>query len=147
MPSFAQLAQGFVEHLQHAEMAVRSDRKGVASIDQIKHLNYCQKIIGCIVNSYKIHNHGAPKKLLAHQARIQLVLNRNGSIAQLQLQQSSGDISVDRFLLDMFQDAGSSFPPVPNALKENPYVLPTFSVDSLESFNSTQGWYIDNKSI
>ncbi len=146
-PTLAQLAQGFVEHLQQADMAVRSDSKGVASIDQIKHLNYCQKIIGCVVNSYKIHNHTAPKSALTHRARIHLALNKNGSIAQLTLQESSGDVSIDRFLLDIFQDASSSFPPVPAALKENPYTLPTFSIDSLESFHSTQGWYIDNKSI
>jgi outer membrane biosynthesis protein TonB len=146
-PTLAELAQGFVKHLQQADMAVRSDHKGVASIDQIKHLNYCQKIIGCVVNSYKIHNHTAPKKALAHRARIYLALNRNGSIARLTLQESSGDVSIDRFLLDMFQDASSSFPPVPTALQENPYTLPTFSIDSLESFHSTQGWYVDNKSI
>lgn len=146
-PTLAQLAQGFMEHLQQADMAVRSDSKGVASIDQIKHLNYCQKIIGCVVNSYKIHNHTAPKKALTNRARIHLALNKNGSIAQLTLQVSSGDVSIDRFLLDIFKDASSSFPPVPAALKENPYTLPTFSIDSLESFHSTQGWYIDNKSI
>ena len=146
-PSFAQLAQGFVEHLQQADMTVQSNRSGTASIDQIKHINYCQKIIGCVVNSYKISNHTAPHKgILAQRARLHLALNSNGTIASLTLQQSSGDNSVDRFLLDMFKDASSSFPPIPAAIKENPYHLPTFSIDSLESFHSTRGWYIDNKS-
>ncbi len=146
-PTLAQLTQGFVEHLQQADMAVHSDRGGIASIDQIKHLNYCQKIIGCVVNSYKINNHTISQKVLAKRARIQLALNRNGSIARLSLQESSGDLSVDQFLIDMFRDASSSFPPVPAALQDEPYTLPSFSVDSLESFHSTQGWYIDNKSM
>ena len=148
IPTLAQITQGFVEHLQQADMAVKSNRDGVASIDQIKHLNYCQKILGCIVNSYKISNHTAPNKsMLANRARIKLALNRNGSIANLHLQASSGDSAVDKFLIDMFREASSSFPPVPTALKESPYQLPSFSVDTLEVFRSTQGWHIDNTSI
>ena len=148
IPTLAQITQGFVAHLQQADMAVKSNRGGIASIDQIKHLNYCQKIIGCIVTTYKINNHTAPnKKMLDRRARVQLALNRNGTIAHLALQESSGDSAVDAFLLNMFKDASSSFPPVPAALTENPYQLPLFSIDSLESFRSTQGWHIDTTSI
>lgn len=148
IPTLAQITQGFVEHLQHADIAVKSNRDGVASIDQIKHLNYCQKILSCIVNAYQISNHTAPSKAtLPNRARIKLALNRNGSIAQLQLQASSGNTAVDSFLLAMFREASSSFPPVPNAISESPYPLPSFSIDTLEVFRSTQGWHIDNTSI
>ena len=144
--TMAQLAQGFTEQLQQADMAVRSDHGGVASIDQIKHINYCQKIIGCLVSSYKANNGRCPVKDLRHRARIQLALNKNGSIHHLSLQQSTGDPGADQFLLHMSRDAGSSFPPVPDALKQEPYHLPTFTIDSLESFRTPQGWYIDNRS-
>lgn len=148
IPTLAQITQGFVEHLQQADMAVKSNRDGVASIDQIKHLNYCQKILGCVVNAYQISNHTAPNKsMLAQRARIKLALNRNGSIANLHLQASSGDSAVDKFLIDMFREASSSFPPVPAALTESPYQLPSFSIDTLEVFRSTRGWHIDNTSI
>ena len=143
--TLAQLAQGFSEQLQQADMAVRSDRGGVASIDQIKHISYCQKIIGCLVNSYKINNSNCPTKILKNRARIHLALNKNGSIHQLTVQQSSGDPGIDQFLVHMFKDAATSFPPVPEALHADPYHLPTFTIDNLESFHSQQGWYIDNR--
>ncbi len=145
--TFSQLAQGFMQHVQIADMAVRSDHVGPASMDQIKHVNYCQKIIGCIVNSYQINNHTIKKKQLARRARILLALNKNGSIHTLSIAESSGDPETDQFLLKMFEYASSSFPPVPPSFSQSPYYLPAFSVDHLESFHSTRGWYIDNRTV
>lgn len=143
--SLAQLTQGFVQHLEQAAMAVKSDKSGAASIDQMKHLHFCQKIIGCIVNSYKIHSHQVPHDKSMGQLRIQLALNENGSIHTLRIDRSSGNPSIDRFLMQLFKDASSSFPPVPATFKEKPYTLPTFNIDRLEAFQSQQGWYIDNR--
>lgn len=143
--SLAQLTQGFVQHLEQAAMEVKSNKGGAASIDQMKHLHFCQKIIGCIVNSYKIHSHQLPHDKNMGLLRIQLALNENGSIHTLRIDRSSGNPSADRFLLQLFQDASSSFPPVPTTFKEKPYQLPTFNIDRLEAFQSPQGWYIDNR--
>ncbi len=142
--TLAQLTDGFMQHLQESPMMVKSDRQGQASMEQIQHMNYCQKIIGCIVNSYLINKTRTIQGNDMNQTSIQLAINQNGSIHTLTIVRSSGNITVDRFLLHIFQDASSSFPPLPTSLKEQPYYLPLFNVDRLEAFQSTQGWYIDN---
>jgi TonB family protein len=140
--TFAQLAQGFNQHMQ-ASLSVKSDKQGTPSVDQIKHLNFCQKILTCLVNSYHIHQGNMPlNKIMNNTVLIQLVLNQDGSIHTLNILQSSNNPSIDRFLLHMFQDASSSFPPVPASF-EKPYQLPLFNFDRIEVFQSTNYWHID----
>lgn len=143
--TLAQLTSGFMQHLQESPMTVKSDQQGTASMEQIKHMNYCQKIIGCIVNSYRINKTRTIQENNMHQTCIQLALNQDGSIHTLNIVQSSGNISIDQFLLHIFRDASSSFPPLPASFREQPYHLPLFNIDRLEAFQSTQGWYIDNR--
>lgn len=142
--TLAQLTQGFMQHLQESPMTVRSNNNGQASMEQLQQMHYMQKVIACIVNSYKIHNNSSMRGYSMQQARVQLAINRDGSIHTLQLVQSSGNLTVDQFLLTMFQDAGSSFPPLPSSFKEHTFHVPVFNVDRLESFQTTNGWYIDN---
>lgn len=142
-PTLAQITQGFMQHVQ-SPMAVRSNKQGEASMEQLQQMHYLQKILACIVNSYKIHLDTALCKHTMQQARIQLALSRNGSIHTLQLAQSSGNATIDQFLIFLFQDAGLSFPPLPASFKEQIFYLPTFNVDRLEAFQSVNGWYIDN---
>ena len=144
--TFSQLAQGFMNHMQEAAMAVKSQNQGTANIDQIKHINFCYKIIGCIVTSYKINKPKLPPHTAMKDARIQLILNSDGSIAQLAIIKSTGNIALDQFLLDAFQDASSSFPPLPESFSK-PYALPIFNINRLEAFESTSGWYIDHQKI
>ncbi len=142
--TLAQLTQGFMQHLQESPMTVRSNNDGQASMEQMKQMHYMQKVIACIVNSYKINNNSSLRGYSMQQARVQLAINRDGTIHTLQLVQSSGNMTIDQFLLTMFQDASSSFPPLPSSFKENTFHVPVFNVDRLESFQSTNGWYIDN---
>lgn len=142
--TLAQLTQGFMQHLQESPMTVQSQNQGQASMEQLQQMHYMQKIIGCIVNSYKIHNNSNLRGYNMNPARIELALNKDGTIHTLQLVQSSGNMTIDQFLMNMFQDASSSFPPLPSSFKEQTLHLPTFNVDRLESFQNVQGWYIDN---
>lgn len=147
--TLAQLAQGFVQSMQqvsstqHADMAVVSNQRGIASLEQIKHVNYCKKIIECIVNSYKIKCPSGQAEKLPHPALVYLALNKTGGIHTLQLYQSSGSASIDRFLLDIFQHASSSFPPLPSGMGREPYPLPVFTIEILESLRSSNGWCIN----
>ena len=100
--TLAQLTQGFMQHLQESPMTVRSNKQGQASMQQMQQMHYMQKIIGCIVNSYKIHNNSSLRGYNMQQARIQLALNKDGTIHTLQLVQSSGNMTIDQFLLTMF---------------------------------------------
>ncbi len=142
--TLAQLTQGFLQHLQESPMAVRGNRDGQASMEQLQHIHYCQKIIGCVVTSYKINRTNTIQSHGMQPTRIQLALNRDGTIHTLNIVQSTGNHTTDQFLLHMFQDASSSFPPLPSSFKEHPYYLPLFNVDRLEAFQSENGWYIDN---
>ncbi len=142
--TLAQLTQGFLQHLQESPMAVQSNRQGQVSMEQLQHIHYCQKIIGCVVNSYKIHKTRTLQGSQMQQTRIQLALNKDGSVHTLNIVQSSGNMTIDQFLLNMFHDASSSFPPMPSSFKEQPYYLPLFNIDRLEAFQSANGWYIDN---
>lgn len=143
--TLAQIAQGFVSQMQEAAMAVKSDQSGQASMKQLQQINYCQKIIGCIVNSYKINKYNAPKNSPDQRLCVQLSLKNDGTIHSLNIVQSSGNHQIDQFVLAMFKDASSSFPPLPKSLQRTPFHLPVFNIDRLESFQTTQGWYIDNR--
>ncbi len=145
-PSLAQLASGFMNHMaQHGPMNVKSDRSGPASMEQIAHVNYCQKIIGCLVNAYKCNK---PSVANAHQDQricIQLSLSKNGTIHSLKVIQPSGNHQADQYLVSLFKDASTSFPPVPDLIKKEPLYLPLFNIDSVHSFQTTNGWYIDSR--
>lgn len=144
--SLAQLTQGFVGHLEQAAMAVRGNHSGAATAEQLKQINFCQKILNCVVNSYKIQRMNMPNNHREMKAaRILLVLNDNGSINALEMHQSSGNVAVDNFLLELFRDASSSFPPVPASFNQKTYMLPVFNIDHLEALQSSKNWYIDNK--
>lgn len=129
--TFAQLAQGFVKHVeQSAAIQVESSKTGVANVEQLKHLNYIKKIIDCIENSFIINTAHIPaNKTLKSIAYVQLAVNKDGSIHTLTIAQSSGNTEVDRFLLYVFKDASSSFPPIPTSLQQNPYRFPLFVFD------------------
>lgn len=139
--TFAQLAQGFAQHIQ-GTLSVKSGKHGTASIDQLKQMHYCQKILACVVNSYKINKGSLPISKKMGNTVIQLALNQNGSIYLLRILQSSGNIGMDSFITHMFQDASSSFPPLPASFA-TPYQLPLFNFDTIEVFQSTNYWHID----
>ncbi len=142
--TLAQVAQGFINRIQEAAMAVKSNNQGPANMDQLKQIHYCQKIIGCLVNSYKINKWDIKNKEQAQRASIHLALNHDGSIHTLRIMQSSGNYGLDQFIVGMFKDASSSFPPVPQSFKKVPFHLPLFNIDRIDSFQTTSGWYIDN---
>jgi TonB family protein len=116
--SFAQLAQGFKKHIeQSAAIEIDSDKSGIASIKQLTYLNYMNKILDCIDNSYKTNtSNPSINKIITSHPCIQLTLNRNGSIHSIKLLRSSGNNEIDRFVLQLVQDA--TFPPLPTSLSE-----------------------------
>ena len=127
--TFQKLAQGFVQHLEQGALKVETDNKGVASIEQLKHLHYIKKIIDCLENSAKINEVHLPAQKKIEATLIKFALNRDGSIHTLQFVKTSGNPAMDRFIMHVFRDASSSFPPVPAFFKEQPYQLPLFSID------------------
>lgn len=140
--SFTQLAQGFANQIAQVNMAVESNRQGPADMGMIMFVNYCQKILSNIGDSYRITNHTAPQDKLPQDAQILMVLNRNGTIQSLNLVRSSGSERIDNYLLQLFKHASSSFPPAPTAIKEAPIKLPVFNIGSLSSLRHIHLWKI-----
>lgn len=124
-----------------AAMDVRSKRRGAASMQQIMFVNYCKKILSCIVTSYRIHKHNAPRCEQTRMACIKLAITKDGGIYSLAIVQSSGNAALDHFMLALFQDASSSFPPVPTALAA-PLELPIFNISGIEQLQSAEYWFI-----
>jgi len=52
-----------------------------------------------------------------------LSLNQDGSLKHCHISKTSGNRDLDSFTLFIFNDASSSFPPVPNYLPHNPFTI------------------------
>jgi TonB family protein len=98
-------------------------KKGIIPTDeQLKHQRYAEKISWCLQQSFK-QNHARLADYHQAVVEVYLALNKNGSINQVSIAKSSGKPRVDQFVLFTFQDAQSSFPPVPEYFHEDPYKI------------------------
>ncbi|HSC24747.1 MAG TPA: hypothetical protein VLB80_00820 [Candidatus Babeliales bacterium] len=140
--SLAQLTQGFLNH-NHNEgkhrINVLGKKNSTPSDEQIKHERYLQRLSLCLQNSFNINSYNCPislpKDTIVH---VFLALNRDGTIKQLHITQTSGDRNLDAFTLLVFREAGGSFPPVPTYLPCNPFIINyVVGVNSIERNNIT----------
>lgn len=92
--------------------------------EQMKHERYLQRIGWCLQNSFK-HQVGKIRHLgtIRTSAQVALSLYNDGRIADIRVTQYSGIVQLDSFIINIFQDASSSFPPVPTYLPRNPYTI------------------------
>lgn len=124
--SLAQLTQGFLHHLEEGGtygVSMIGKKNGIPSENQLKYERYLQKLGWCLQNSYNINNYRCPAVSQDTIAHIHLVLNRDGTIRHLNVAKSSGNMHLDQFTLFVFRDAGSSFPPVPQYLPDDPFAI------------------------
>ena len=140
--SFAQIAQGFAAQIAQVDMAVESNRQGPANMTMVVMVNYFQKVLKNIGESYSITNRTAPNDPQAQDAHVMIALNKDGTLHSVNLMQSSGNQRVDNYLLQLVKHASSSFPPVPSAIKENPLRMPVLQVRSLADFRHIHLWRI-----
>jgi outer membrane biosynthesis protein TonB len=125
--TLAQLAQGFLE--QRKELAgnygisMLGMKQGMPSDEQMKYERYLQKLSWCIQNSISIHRDKQPPLTEQPIVRIFFSLDRDGSLKQLYIKKSSGNLYVDQFILFIFRDASSSFPPIPKYLTDDPFSM------------------------
>lgn len=135
--SLAQLTQGFLNHVKdegtHA-IHMLGKKTGIPSDEQIKHERYLQKISWCLQNSFNINNDRFPASSNTQaDVHIQLALNRDGTMKHCNVAKTSGNIHLDKFTLFVFNDASTSFPPVPQYLPYDP-----FTVTYIISLNTTE---------
>jgi outer membrane biosynthesis protein TonB len=124
--TLAQLTQGFLNHVKEEGnygVSILSNKTGLPSEQQLKYERYLQKLGWCLQNSYNINSDRCSPIAKDAVAHIFLSLNRDGSVKHLNVAQSSGNIHIDQFILFIFRDAGSSFPPVPQYLPDDPFAI------------------------
>lgn len=127
VPTLAQLTQGFLHqpkdegtHTVH----MLGNRKGLPTDEQMKYERYLQKLSWCLQNSFNINNSRFPSSERTEtEVQLFLALDKDGRIKKLDVAQSSGSRQLDQFVLFVFRDAGSSFPPVPQYLPHNPFTI------------------------
>lgn len=125
--SLAQLAQGFLHHLKnegtHA-IHMLGKKTGMPSDEQIKYERYLQKLNWCLQNSFNINKNRIPPSTSIHDTlHITLVLNKDGSMQQCSISKKSENPHFDQFALFIFNDASTSFPPVPSYLPHTPFTI------------------------
>lgn len=125
--SLAQLTQGFLNHIKdegkHA-IHMLGKKTGVPSDEQIKYERYLQKLSWCLQNSFNINNDRYPPSAKAESTvYISLALNKDGTMRNCNVARPSGNPQLDQFTLFIFNDASTSFPPVPTYLPHDPFTI------------------------
>jgi hypothetical protein len=125
--TLAQLSQGFLNHVKdegkHA-IHMLGKKSGTPSDEQIKYERYLQKLSWCLQNSFNIHNDRFPPSAnMKDNAHVLLALNKDGSLKHCHVSKTSGDRNLDHFITFIFNDASTSFPPVPQYLPHDPFAI------------------------
>jgi|GEM_PF-2949437 len=87
---------------------------------QLKEGRYLEKVAACIENSCRIHARECPMRRPTSWPRIAITLEKNGSLSDMFVAQSSGDIAMDKFIMYIMKEASTSFPPIPAFLGDKP---------------------------
>ena len=144
LPKLANLTQGFINYMREEGNNQFLERKGNSDkIDphEAKLISYYNKIISFfhrasrtttnefsqIVERYVSMNSGAIKI----EVGIKLIINKNGSLADIILMQNSGFRAYDNYIMKTFESA-APFPPVPDHLSKDELVFPLMIYTPLE---------------
>lgn len=125
--TLAQLTQGFLDRGNNSSgshgVSMIGMKTGKPSHEQLKYERYLQKLEWCFQNSLRINRDRIPPFSGNVTVYIALAINRDGTLKNLAVSQSSGNILLDKFVLFIFQDASSSFPPMPSYLPDDPFAI------------------------
>jgi outer membrane biosynthesis protein TonB len=116
--SLAQLAQGFVDHMQHEgdyTISMSGNASAKATETQLKVGRFLQRIIGAIQNSWRANTTHYPlSKPVIASIHFTIVINKNGTLNKVGIDRSSGNYLIDNYIKRIIQDASSSFPSIPD---------------------------------
>lgn len=125
--TLAQLTQGFLHQRKELSgsygISMMGINRGIPSDEQMKYERYLQKLLWCLQNSLQINRRQQPPFASNGPVHVFFSLNRDGILQQLSIKKSSGNMYVDQFVLFIFRDASSSFPPVPSYLTDDPFSM------------------------
>lgn len=125
--TLAELTNGFLHQRKEQSgtygISMMGMKRGIPSEEQMKYERYLQKLSWCIQNSFRINSHKQPAAANVTEPHIFFSLNRDGIMQQLSIKKSSGNMYVDQYILSIFRDASTSFPPVPSYLTDDPFSI------------------------
>lgn len=133
-PTFADLVKGFSTFMEQTKHGVESrihtlGKDGKKPTDQqLKYERYIEKIIICLETSLHVNRAHAILPPVGKNPRVTIALNRRGNLTSFKIIESSGAKEVDDHIARSFYDAGSSFPPIPQYIPDNPLMI-TFTVN------------------
>jgi len=143
--TLAQLTKGFLEHIKDEgkhRITTIGQKGRTPTAEQLKHERYVEKLSWCLQNSFKINSDKFPTtdpdKTIV---KVYLALNKNGTVKELKIVESSGDRLLDQFVHYIFRDASSSFPPVPHYFPHNPYTI-TYIIEINPIHNTRIGLHL-----
>jgi hypothetical protein len=125
--TLAQLTQGFLEQRKEDSgihgISMIGKNHGMPTDEQMKYERYLQKLSWCLQNSFTINQSRMPFISINNSVYLFFALDRDGILKQAIITKSSGNKLWDNFILFIFRDASSSFPPVPGYIKDNPFQI------------------------
>lgn len=125
--TLAQLTQGFLEQRKEDAgihgISMIGKKHGLPTDEQMKYERYLQKLSWCLQNSFTINQSRMPFLSIDNSVYLFFALDRDGILKQAVITKSSGNKLWDNFILFIFRDASSSFPPVPGYIKDNPFQI------------------------
>jgi outer membrane biosynthesis protein TonB len=121
--SLAQLAQGFVDHMQHEgdyTISMSGHANAKATESQLRIGRFLQRIIGSIQSSWKANLQRYPLSYaVVVSIHFTIVINKNGTLNKVGIDKSSGNPSIDNYIKLIIQDASTSFPSIPDYMSHD----------------------------
>lgn len=125
--TLAQLTQGFLNQRKEDAgihgISMVGMKNGLPTDEQMKYERYLQKLSWCLQNSFTIHERRTPLIAMNSDIYLFFALDRDGILKHVSVKKSSGNKLMDDFILFIFRDASSSFPPVPGYLPHDPFQM------------------------
>jgi TonB family protein len=94
---------------------------------QLRESQFSGKIIKTILASWRAHTAEcpatAPRKI---SMRLMLIIQKNGSVTDVTLLQSTGNKAVDDYIIHIMKDTSTSMPPLPGWLNSDTYPVEFF---------------------
>jgi len=117
--SLNNLAQGFQAYANQRKQQVNNEKTL-----EITEIRFLEKLIQCVLTQIRINQ----QKLSSYASQTYTLhcavsLSKDGSLKQIAISKTSGNIFLDSLIKTIIQDASGSFPPVPQSIKRIPYML------------------------
>jgi len=126
--TLADITQGFLEQWKNKGpnlVRMYGNDNAAPTDEQIRYERYAARILWCLQNAWKIKLSELPRHAAVEsELQICMVINKQGKLENVTVVRSCGHSEIDRFIVGTIQYAGSSFPPLPGFIKEEPFYMP-----------------------